>query len=212
MKILSIISQKGGTGKTTIAENLAVASSLDGRKTVLIDLDSQPTSASWGDRRQRIHPDDDPTVISAQVARLPQILDVCRREKAELVIIDTPPRTAEATHQASKAADLVLVPIRPSLNDVETLPALAELLRLAGKSERAFVVINAAPARGSRHLDAEKIAESHRLEVAPVILRLRQDYGDAPNAGQGVIEFARAGQAASEFSRLWKFVSELMKL
>jgi chromosome partitioning protein len=176
---------------------------------VLVDLDSQPTSATWGDRRQRTN--EEPTVISAQVARLPQVLEVCRREKAALVVIDTPPRTAEATHQASKVADLVLVPVRPSLNDLETLHALADLLRLGSKA-RAVVVINAAPSRGSRHLDAEKIAESHRLEVAPVVLRLRQDYGDAPNGGQGVMEFDRAGQASTEFERLWKFVAELLKL
>lgn len=207
MKIVSVISQKGGTGKTTLAENLVVAATLAGVKTVLVDLDSQPTAASWGDRRQPSN--EEPTVISAQVARLPQVLDICRREKAALVVIDTPPRTAEATHQAAKTADLVLIPVRPSLNDLETLKALADLLRLGSKA-RAVVVVNAAPSRGSRHLDAEKIAELHGLEVCPVTLRLRQDYGDAPNGGQGVLEFNRNGQAAAEFGRLWKFVSELL--
>src|SRR6185295_15950653 len=66
MKVIAVIGQKGGTGKTTTAQNLSVAAIQAGHTVALVDLDSQPTSANWGDRRESEHP----AVVSAQVARL----------------------------------------------------------------------------------------------------------------------------------------------
>ena len=57
MKIISVVSQKGGAGKTTIATNLAVLAERAGHPTVLLDLDPQATAAKWGDKR-----DGQPTV------------------------------------------------------------------------------------------------------------------------------------------------------
>ena len=60
MKTLAILSRKGGTGKTTLATNLAVAAVMAGHTTVLLDLDPQSSAAKWGDRREQ----ESPTVIS----------------------------------------------------------------------------------------------------------------------------------------------------
>jgi chromosome partitioning protein len=207
MKIVAVLGQKGGCGKTTTAQNLAVAATEAGQTVALIDLDSQPTSAKWGDRRSA----DSPAVVSAQVARLKSVLDAAAKQGSTLAILDTPPRTSEATLEAAKAADLVLVPVRPIINDMETLPALRELVTLAG-NPATYVLINAAPSQGTLYVEAQRAAEDMGFDVCSVVLRQRAAYGYAPGGGQGVTEYEPEGKAAKEVRSLYKFVSKLLKL
>jgi chromosome partitioning protein len=205
MKTIAIIGQKGGCGKTTTAQNLAVAAVADGKTVALIDLDSQATAANWGDRRQA----DNPAVVSAQAARLRHVLDAADKQGTHLAIIDTQARTSEGSIEAAKAADVVLMPIRPLINDVETLPALRDVLTLAG-NPRAVVIINEAAIQGQRHLETQKAAEGMGFQVSPVVIYHRSAYGDAPNNGQGVMEYEPDGKAAVEIKQVYKFVCELL--
>jgi chromosome partitioning protein len=205
MKVVAIVGQKGGCGKTTTAQNLAVAASEAGQTVALIDLDSQPSSANWGDRRAA----DSPAVVSAQVARLRHVLDAAAKQGVTLAILDTPPRTSEATLEAAKVADLVLIPIRPIINDMETLPALREAVNLAG-NPATFVLINAAPPQGGLHLEAQRAAEGMGFQVCPVVLRQRAAFGYAPSGGLGVTEYEREGKAADEIRALYKFAIKLL--
>ena len=75
MKIVAIISQKGGAGKTTLAVHLAAAAAKAGYRTAVIDLDPQGTAASWSDRRAA----QEPEVISGQAIRLPALIKARRR-------------------------------------------------------------------------------------------------------------------------------------
>ena len=85
MFTISIIGQKGGTGKTTVALGLAVAAFRAGQVVAVIDLDPQASAANWKDRRS----DDSPAVVSAQSSRLKQTLATAEEIGAEVVIIDT---------------------------------------------------------------------------------------------------------------------------
>lgn len=85
MKVLAILSQKGGAGKTTMALHLAVEAERRGLTTAVIDLDPQASAASWGDSRKS----EGPVVVSAQASRLSQVLAAARENNARLAIIDT---------------------------------------------------------------------------------------------------------------------------
>src|SRR3954452_24522814 len=110
MKIISIVCQKGGAGKTTIATNLAVLAEGAGHPTVLLDLDPQATAAKWGDKREGRPPD----AVAAQAGRLGRLLEEARRQGAVVAIIDNAPQADTAALEVVKVADLVLVPCQPS--------------------------------------------------------------------------------------------------
>lgn len=205
MKIVAFIGQKGGPGKTTLAENLAVEAARHGERVALIDTDPQSSAARWGDRREA----NDIVVQAVQAARLPKVLEAARREGVTFVVLDTPPHSADVSIAAARAATVVLVPIRPLIKDVETLGSVQDLLATAGRP-RSAVVINAAPVQGQRHVEAMQAAESYGFAVCPTTLHQRNAYGDAPNAGLAVSEYEPDGKAASEVAELFRFTIELM--
>jgi chromosome partitioning protein len=203
MKVVAVIAQKGGAGKTTLALSLAVAAHRDRRSVLVIDLDPQATASKWSDRRE----DKLPVVTSGQAARLPKLLDAAREGGADLVFIDTPPRVEQASLLAGKAADLILIPCLPTISDLETLNATMELLKYAGQTE-ALVILNGVPARGTTTEDAEKTVTGMSIPVAPLSLGYRTAYRNAPAFGLTAQEYDPHGKAAQEIKQLYKFIAE----
>lgn len=206
MKTLAVISQKGGSGKTTTALGLAVEGVSAGRRVAIIDLDPQATAAKWGDRRAQ---SDNPAVVSCQASRLRQVLDAAAAQGVELVIIDTPGKSSETAIAAAKVADRVLIPIQPHLFDIETLESVAEVLSLAGKPPAA-VVMNKAPVQGKRHEDAKAGLEGMGYELAPVILYQRTAHADSSNIGQSAREYEPHGKAAQEMQKLYDYITTML--
>ena len=205
MHTIAIVGQKGGTGKTTITEALAVTASKARRTVAVIDLDPQTTATNWHDRRES----EKPTVVSCQVARLRFVLEEARKNGVDLVILDTPGKSAEATIEAAKAADLILIPIQPIINDIETLPALRDVLRVAGEKS-ALVIINNAPIQGRRHMEAQETAQGMGFRVCPVVIFHRAAHYDSPLSGLTASEYEPDGKAAQEITQLYKFINELL--
>ena len=114
MRTIALVSQKGGSGKTTLSVGLAIAHELAGGDAVVIDLDPQGSAAVWGDLRG----DDPPPVVTAHPPRLARVLDAAREAGASLAVIDTAPREAGGAVEAARWADLMLVPCRPSAVDL----------------------------------------------------------------------------------------------
>src|SRR5271163_3726008 len=162
MKIVAILSQKGGSGKTTLTLNLAVAAEKAGKSVAVIDLDPQASSAGWKDSRAG----DSPYVIALPHSRLAQALQAAQEGQADLAFIDTAPHSEGVALAAAKAADIVLIPCRPGILDLRAIGTTAELVKLAGK--RAYVVLNDMPVRATQVLaDARAAVAVHGLEVAP---------------------------------------------
>lgn len=201
MKTVAILSQKGGTGKTTISLHLAVAAQQAGQAVVVIDLDPQASSAGWKDSRAG----DDPVVVSAPASRLTQALQAAENGGADLAIIDTAPHSGEVALAAAEVADLVLIPCRPGILDLRAIGTTARVVKLAGKP--AYVVLNTVPPRASNVLaDARAAVAVHGLDVAPVSLQQRAAYAHALTAGQTAQEYERGGKAADEIGSLYKWL------
>jgi len=201
MKTIAIQSQKGGTGKTTTALNLAVAAERAGQAAVVIDLDPQASAAGWKDTR----PGETPVVVSVAPARLAQALQAAEDGGADLALIDTAPHAESAALAAAKAADLILIPCRPGILDLRAIGTTADVAKIAGKP--AFVVLNAMPPGATRLIaDARAAVAVHGLDVAPVVIQQRAAFGHALTAGQTAQEFEPGGKAAEEIVELYRWL------
>lgn len=197
MWTVAILSQKGGAGKTTLALNLAVAAELVGDTAAIIDLDPQASATGWKDTREAATP----AVVSAQAARLPQMLSAAEESGAKLAIIDTAPHSENSSLTAARIADLILIPCRPALLDLRAIGLTVDLAKLANTP--AFVVLNAVPARGSLADEAATALATYDVALCPIRIGQRMAYVHALTAGQGVPEYEPDGKAASEILQLY---------
>jgi chromosome partitioning protein len=201
MKVLVLLAQKGGSGKSTAALNLAVAAAAPRRPVVILDADPQGSAAVW--RLQRAA--DTPLVIPVAAGALTLRLDACRAAGAGLVIVDTAPHALDAAHEAALAADLVLVPCRPSLLDIKALGPTVRIVRGTGRPGAIF--LNAVPAKGGAVLEAARLAlAGYELALAPIGWGQRAAFQNSIVLGQGVVEHEPKGKAAEEVRGLWRWV------
>lgn len=198
MKTVSIISQKGGSGKTTLALHLAVASSQE-RNTAVIDLDPQASAARWSDRRENVVP----VVLSAHASRLPQEIERVRGVGGEFLILDTAPHSDSAALDAAKASDLIFVPCRPAILDLEAVSSTLDLVKTTGTP--VFVVLNGVAPQGHEADDAAKAIESLGAQVAPARLVNRVAFARSLVDGLTAQEFRPSGKAAQEVADLHAF-------
>lgn len=205
MKTIALIAQKGGTGKTTLALSLAVAAQQAGKVAVIIDLDPQATACNWGDRRKM----DAPVIVDAQPARLQKALEKADESGVDLIIIDTPARSEQSALAAAKLADLVIIPCRPQIYDMETIPNSREIVTLAGNPP-AIVVMNAVPPRPARQKEAADAIKALGLPVCPFMLGNRTAFGDSAAMGRSVLEYDPSGKAAEEIRQVYKYVMILV--
>jgi chromosome partitioning protein len=196
MKTIAILSQKGGSGKTTLAISLAGAAEELGRRTVVIDLDPQASAKGWHDHRKQ----ETPVVISAQASRLDDVVNTAREHGADLAIADTGPASETAALAAARAADLILIPCRPSILDLRAISSSVDLVQIAKRP--ALLVLNAVPPRGGLAAQAVEAVAVYGIPVAEVRIGQRAAFVHSLTAGQTVTEYEPNGAAASEIRAL----------
>lgn len=207
MATVAIVSQKGGSGKTTLALHLATCAAYDGRRSCVIDMDPQATAAAWGDWRGSFLPE----IVTCPPARLVSTILKAQRGGTDFIVLDTPPQSDMASREAVRAADLVLVPTRARAFDLHALEATAQLVSFANKP--AHVVLNAVPSRATRLLaDTKAQVEKLGLAVCPVHFGERAAFHRAAASGEVASEAEPEGKAAAEVDALWDWVSAELKL
>lgn len=200
MKVLSVISQKGGVGKTTLATALAVEASRDGKKTVLFDLDPQASASFWMDTRK----DSSLAITAVPAARLSHVLGAVREAGCDLAIIDTPPFAKDIAFEATQHADFVLVPSRPAVLDVMAMTRTLDLVKHYGTPFAA--VLTFCPPMGRELEDTIGTIQQLGAEVCPVRIGNRIAYSRAQQTGLAAQEVDQGGKAAQEIAELYKYV------
>ncbi len=200
MRTIVLVTQKGGSGKSTLAIGLAVAAMGEGHRVALIETDQQGTVSNWGWRRTLPEPRIDRVGSNIEIERA---LLALKRNGFTLAVIDTPATNNILSSSAIAAADMCLIPARPSPADIEAaLPTLGTVRKL-GKPF-AFV-LNLAPPRGYRLSEAAAALNAAGVLALPYIVQ-RNDHQDALGAGFAVTEFAPDGKAAQEVRDLWRWI------
>ena len=200
MHTIVLASQKGGTGKSTLAVGLAIAAMDDGHRVGVIDADPQRTISNWGRRRTNPQPRIERAGIGMAIER--SILDL-RRDGFTVAIIDTAATDNVLSTSAISAADLCLIPARPSPVDIEAaLPTLSIVRRL---DKRFAFILNQTPARSNRTSEAATALNAAGMLALPYIVQ-RNDHQDALGVGLGVTEYDDHGKAAEEVRDLWRWV------
>lgn len=197
VKIISIISQKGGAGKTTLAVNLAVLLEQNSKAVLLLDLDPQASSSYWSDSRSQTVP----VVVAAQQNRLHQLLETGRENGADFVIIDTAPHSESAAFESSQVADIVIIPCRAGILDIRAIQSSLNICKLTEKTP--YVLLNALPFRGSI---AEEAVQAIR-QIGGVVMNSsvgqRIAFNHAMTAGLGVVEYEPKGKASIEMHEIF---------
>lgn len=203
MDVVSLIAQKGGVGKTTLATCLAVQAVEDGKRVLVIDLDPQATASFWSDIRKK---PDDPAVMSIQPVRLPAVLKAAEDAGTDLVIIDGAAVSKEVAYSAAEVADLALIPFKAAVFDINSVAQTVQTVKQVGA--RFALVLTFVPPQGKETSEAQGIAEQLGSNFCPVLIGNRKAYFRAQSTGQAVQEYEPDGKAAKEIKALYGYVMQ----
>ena len=227
--VIAVANQKGGCGKTTLTMNLAGVLARDGLQVLVIDADPQASAQQWamkaGERgigfEVMTHPHED---IHRKVREM-------AAKGYDAILIDCPPGASQAvtgkdshtsiSRMALLAADLVIVPVRPSMLDYLASHQLLPLLRDVGslkEHQKVFIVVNGKPPGRTRAgMEAISVAEDvFRIDGVDVrVLRsevtTRQAFVMSPTTGQTVVIYEPGGKAAAEIETLAQEIAECLQ-
>lgn len=201
MRTLALVSQKGGAGKTTLALHLAVAAHRAGLQVAIADLDPQSSAWKWSERRKE-HPE--AVVTSAE--QLDHLKGQAAAGGLDLLIIDSAPHADRPALVACKAADLVLIPCRASILDIDAIGQTHDLTTIARKPS--WVVFNAC--NTSTEFDLEEARgglQERGIPVYPRAIYQRVSFSRGFIPGKTAVEIEPGGRAANEIEDLFKWVA-----
>lgn len=187
MAVAAVVGQKGGVGKSTLSRLIAREAAAAGWAVVVADLDMQQLSTlRWAERRA--------------VAGIKPMIDVMNADSAaaaialaqgaavDLVVVDAPARASAATLDLARAADVVLQPASPSLDDLRPAVVLYQELVRAGISREKLAVVLTSTETAAEERDARSYVEQAGFVVLPGSIPHRPLYRQAQNGGKTLSE------------------------
>jgi chromosome partitioning protein len=204
MLVVSFVTQKGGTGKSTLASSLAVAAHEAGDRVSILDLDPQQALVKWSMNRKKA----DIPVEAVSLDMLEPIIELLAESGVTLCILDTVGIDSATTAAAMNASDLCIIPVRPNVFDLWAGEMTRKIIRGMGKN-CVFLLNQCPPAQQSvRVQTGVKALEAMGGLISPAI-PMRVDFQDAARSGSGVTEINRSGQAADDIRKLWGSIVRL---
>ena len=203
MQTIVVGGLKGGSGKTTVTAHLAVAAEQLGHgPIVVIDTDPQGTLSTWWQARAAGTPK---LAQVESIGELSATLDNLAQMGFVYAFIDTPPALSDRNRETLTLADLVVIPTRPSPNDLWAVGKTLDLL--AGKP----FVFALTQAKSTARITMQSIdALSEIGHVLPSVIHDRVDYAAAMTDGRTAIELRPKGPAALESVELWRLAKGLL--
>ena len=206
MKVIAVLNQKGGSGKTTIATHLARALQLDGASVLLVDSDPQGSARDWA----AVQEDNPITVVGIDRATIDRDLKAIGHK--DFVVIDGAPQAADLAVSAIKAASFILIPVQPSPYDIWATADLVELVKQRievtdGKLQAAFVVSRAI--KGTR-IGAEitEALAGYGLPVLESRITQRVSYPGTAAAGTTILDAEPDGDGSREIRALMNEIKQ----
>ena len=210
MRTIAVAGAKGGVGKTTLAVHLAVAAVQQGRDVVLVDADPQLSAVRWSERRSS----SEPVVLGRAVSQLAAEMERIAGFGADVAIVDTPPRAwvgaDNAALVAATLADVVLVPCRPSILDIESTAISVQRLQ-AATAAPVVVVLNGCAHRGREADEAAEALGGLGAQVCPARIGQRVAFARSLLDGRAAQEVEPDGKAADDVQRVHTFCLRTMK-
>jgi chromosome partitioning protein len=209
--ILAVVNQKGGTGKSTVATNIAACFAAEGREVLLIDADPQHTALDW--RADR--PDNQPLLqtIGLPIRNLHQELEPFRR-KYEVILIDGGGRITATARAAVMASDFLIVPILPRKPDLlSTQDFFREVINevTAVKDIQGAILINQVQTGTLINREVREHLKELHYPVFDTVLHLYVAYKEAMAAGLSVIEYDPKSKAGQEMAAFFHELEEVLK-
>jgi chromosome partitioning protein len=199
MFVSVLASRKGGAGKTTLASHLAVEADRAGYGPVaVVDLDPMGGLSGWWDARKADSP-----VLARVNTSLSDTLAALDVAGFHTVFVDTPPSVGAEVAAAIKEADIVIVPCKPSPDDLRAVGRTVEAVAVGGK--QLIFVINMTKPRTKLTAEAA-VALSQHGTLAPVFVSDRTDYAAAKSDGLTAQELEPGGKASQEMEGLWRYI------
>jgi chromosome partitioning protein len=200
MQIIAVASQKGGSGKTTLAGHLAVAADkAQAGPVALVDTDPQGSLSEWWNARQA----ETPLFARTGTARLAADIERMRGLGIKLLIVDTPPAIEATIVEVIRLVDLVLIPARPSPHDLRAAGATVGIAQRLGKP--LVFVLNGATPRARITAEAAMALSQHGT-LAPVVVHHRTAFAASMIDGRTVMEVSGDERSSSEIMQLWEYL------
>ena len=196
---IAVLNNKGGSGRTTISTNLACALQLDGHSVIIADSDPQETALKW-----RSEQGDDsglPDVVQVEKRTLEN--DTQGFDKAfDFIVIDGTAARQDLTMSAAKAADVIVMPVHPSVAGIEGISDTLEALADRGGHAKACVAVNHAIVGASIPDDFNRAIDTCPLPVLSTWIHQRVAFNRALLSGSSVVHSSPNSKAAAEIRAL----------
>jgi chromosome partitioning protein len=203
MRIITMLAQKGGCGRSTLAMQLAVWATQQDELACIIDLDPQASAQLWKSfRKAKL-----PLVQRALPERLSQLAKEAESLGVTTLLIDTAPHLDKTALDAIRRADLILCPTKPDLLTLGALADTVTLLDAAKAKEKVLAVINDLPTAAKAHAAALKTAtvalKKFNLAIAETTISHSPPMVAAIGLGLGITEKAPKNATSKEIISLW---------